>query len=77
MVFYYRKQNRERYLSKGALKIMEDERDYPPIKCHCGNYKEEHRNVCIQDGVGEVEYDLYCKNCGKYLGYFCYGSWEY
>lgn len=53
-----------------------DERDYPPIDCHCGNCEEERRNVYMEDYF-VVEYMSYCKNCGKYLGHFAYGTWDY
>lgn len=52
-------------------------KDYPPIDCPCGCKETEHRNVHTEAGIGEVEYALYCKACGTYLGYFEYGHWSY
>lgn len=57
-----------------------DERDYPPIKCNCGNYEEERKNVHqeeIDNKMVDVTFMRYCKNCGKYLGCFEYGVWSY
>lgn len=54
--------------------------DILPLKCDCGCTETERKNVCTEDIEGkkiEVEYSLYCKNCGKYLGSFSYGHWEY
>lgn len=48
-----------------------------PIDCNCGNYEEEKKDIYTEDCYGIVEYKLYCKNCGKYLGHFVYGAWEY
>ncbi len=51
-----------------------------PITCDCGCKETEQRNIYKEDIGGilvEVEYSLYCKNCGRYLGSFAYGHWEY
>ena len=51
-----------------------------PLNCDCGCTETEERNVYKDDICGTltpVEWDLYCKNCGKYLGHFAYGHWEY
>ena len=51
-----------------------------PLRCECGCKETERRNVNTEDIDGvqtEVEYSLYCKNCGTYLGHFAYGHWEY
>lgn len=57
-----------------------DERDYPPIDCKCGNYEEKRKIMhqeTIDNKIVDVEYIRYCKNCGKYLGHFDYGKWDY
>ena len=51
-------------------------KDYPPIDCDCGCEITEMRNKEFQGNL-VVEYSLYCKKCGKYLGHFAYGHWEY
>ena len=51
-----------------------------PLTCDCGCNETEKRNVIKEDIDGEmfeVEWSEYCKKCGKYLGYFSYGHWEY
>lgn len=51
-----------------------------PLKCDCGCNETEKKNVIKEDIDGEmfeVEWSEYCKNCGRYLGYFSYGHWEY
>jgi hypothetical protein len=51
-----------------------------PLKCDCGCKETEHRNIRTEDIDGisvEVEYRLYCKKCGEYLGSFAYGHWDY
>ena len=50
-----------------------------PLTCDCGCKEIEERNVYKDDINGiftTVEYDEYCK-CGKYLGHYSYGHWEY
>ena len=51
-------------------------KDNPPIDCECGCEETKKRNVVTQDNI-EVEYALYCKKCGAYLGTFEYGHWDY
>ena len=54
--------------------------DILPLDCECGCAETEQRNVYTEDIGGiptEVEYDLYCKNRGKYLEHFAYGHWGY
>ena len=54
--------------------------DSLPLDCDCGCEETEHRNISTENINGiptEVEYSLYCKKCGKYLGSFSYGHWEY
>ncbi len=51
-----------------------------PIECDCGCEETEERDVYREDINGifiPVEYSLYCKGCGRYLGHFAYGYWEY
>ena len=51
-----------------------------PLTCDCGCKEIEERNVYKDDINGiftTVEYDEYCKGCGKYLGHYFYGHWEY
>ena len=51
-----------------------------PITCDCGCKETEQRNIFSEDINGifvDVEYSLYCKNCGRYLGTYVYGHWEY
>ncbi len=53
-----------------------------PIKCDCGCQETKKVNVRKEDmdGYGTlipVEWSLYCKGCGRYLGHFAYGHWEY
>ncbi len=51
-----------------------------PIECDCGCKETEKRNVYKEDINGiftPVEWSLYCKDCGRYLGHFEYGHWEY
>lgn len=48
-----------------------------PLKCDCGCMEIEHRNIRTDDIDGisvEVEYRLYCKKCGEYLGSFAVNS---
>lgn len=54
--------------------------DNLPLECDCGCKGTEQKNICneeIDGALVPVEYYLYCKECGKYLGYFAYGHWEY
>lgn len=54
--------------------------DILPLKCDCGCKDTEERNVEKEDIAGTltpVEWSLYCKGCGRYLGHFAYGHWEY
>lgn len=57
--------------------------DNLPLNCGCGCKETEKRNISYEDLDGinmpavPVEYYLHCKKCGKYLGYFAYGHWEY
>lgn len=48
-----------------------------PLTCDCGCTETKRENVETQEGAGTVEYDLHCDKCGKYLGHFAYGHWEY
>ncbi len=51
-----------------------------PLECDCGCTETEERNVEMEDIAGTytpVEWSLYCKGCGRYLGHFAYGHWEY
>ena len=51
-----------------------------PLTCDCGCKETEKRNIRKEDIDGtpvEVEYSLHCKDCGRYLGSFEYGHWEY
>lgn len=51
-----------------------------PLDCGCGCTETEERNVYKEDICGTftpVEWDLHCKGCGKYLGHFAYGNWEF
>lgn len=51
-----------------------------PLDCDCGCTETEERNVYKEDINGistTVEYSLYCKKCGRYLGFFSYGHWDY
>lgn len=51
-----------------------------PLTCDCGCKETEQRNIYKEDIDGifvEVEYSLYCKDCGRYLGHYEYGHWEY
>ena len=56
---------------------MEDEKawNYCP---KCGMVVDETHEVKdrLEDGT-EAEYFSYCKECGEYLYFFCYGSTEY
>ena len=36
----------------------------------------EKRNIRREDSVGEVEYDVYCKECGEWLYSFSYGFYD-
>lgn len=51
-----------------------------PLDCDCGCTETEEKNV-YRDDIGgiytPVEYDLHCKGCGKYLGHFFYGNWDF
>lgn len=57
---------------------MSDPRDNPPLSpCpKCGSKESEKKDV-YYEGCDPAEYSLHCAKCGEYLGYFCYGSWEY
>ena len=51
-----------------------------PLDCDCGCTETEERNVEKEDIAGTytpVEWSLSCKGCGRYLGHFAYGHWEY
>lgn len=50
--------------------------DELPLTCDCDSNETVHKNP-YYDEIGEVEYDLHCAECGKYLGHFVYGCWEY
>ena len=59
---------------------LEVEMEDLPLICDCGCKETEERNVYKDDINGiftTVEYDEYCKGCGKYLGHYSYGHWEY
>lgn len=48
--------------------------------CTCGSDETIHKNSIyeeIDEKTYEVEYSLYCAQCGTYLGHFSYGVWEY
>lgn len=51
--------------------------DNPPLSpCpKCGSKETEKKDI-YYEGSDPAEYSLHCV-CGEYLGYFCYGSWEY
>lgn len=36
----------------------------------------EKRNVIVEYGIGAVEYDCYCKECGCWLYSFSYGYYD-
>ena len=36
----------------------------------------EKRNIFCEAGVGIVEYDAYCKECGRWLYSFSYGYYD-
>lgn len=48
-----------------------------PLKCDCGATETKRENIEAEPGVDIVAYDLHCAECGKYLGHFEYGLWEY
>ena len=51
-----------------------------PLDCDCGCTETEEINVYkdyIRGIFTPVEWDLHCKKCGRYLGHFAYGHWEY
>lgn len=53
--------------------------DNVPTRCACGCEEFEKADVYTEEVHGrpvEVEYKLYCKNCGKYLGSYAYGHWS-
>lgn len=59
-------------------------RDNPPIDCDCGCEETLQVNIEYMPVPDDwkvikqkAEYDLCCKKCGKYLGHFAYGHWEY
>ena len=59
---------------------MEDFIEELPLTCDCGCNETERRNVYKEDIGGiftEVEWHEHCKGCGKYLGSYCYGHWDY
>ena len=37
----------------------------------------QHWKQSYYEEIGEVEYDLHCAKCSKYLEHFVYGYWEY
>lgn len=47
-----------------------------PQTCDCGCERTVHKNSYF-DEICEVEYDLHCEKCDRYLGHFVYGNWEY
>ena len=53
-------------------------RDNPPPLSPCPKcgIKETEKKDIYYEGSDPAEYSLHCV-CGEYLGYFCYGSWEY
>lgn len=50
-------------------------------KCHnCNSTNFEKRNLQTatdMNGEYDVEFNLYCKDCGKYIASFDCGHWEY
>ena len=57
--------------------------DYEDMKykhkpdCHSKDSKNiEKRNIYYESGIGEVEYDCYCKECGCWFYSFCYGAFN-
>lgn len=49
------------------------------FKCDTKEFIKENVIVdpCDDGTLMEVTYDLYCKNCGQYLGSFEWGMWDY
>jgi len=49
--------------------------------CHkCNSTNHEKRNIKTtkdENDTIEVEFSLYCKDCGSYLVTFYWGHWEY
>lgn len=50
-------------------------------RCHkCNSTNFDKRNIKTskdEDGEFEVEFNLYCKDCGEYIVSFDWGHWEY
>ena len=55
--------------------IMED-REELPLDCDCGCKETEMTDIYYQDHY-MCEYQLRCKQCGKRLGIWAYGTWNY
>lgn len=51
--------------------------DNLPLVCDCGCDVTKHENSEIDKEIGEVAFDLKCARCGRYLGHFEWGHWEY
>lgn len=51
--------------------------NYPITPCpKCGSKETEKKDVYYESGT-PAEYSLHCAKCDTYLGYFCYGAWDY
>jgi hypothetical protein len=45
--------------------------------CHSRDSKNiEKRTIRYEECIGEVEYDVYCKECGEWLYSFSYGFYD-
>ena len=47
-----------------------------PIECDCGCKETEDYDEYYEE-YGRCEYKTKCANCGRYLGIYSYGYWDY
>lgn len=58
----------EQQIADGYIKA-----DGAPLKCQCGSTNLDWKH--IYEGMGVVEIEVKCNDCGKDVGLWSYGSW--
>lgn len=59
-----------------CVKYSDDYREDLPIECDCGCKETEYYDEYYEE-YGRCEYKTRCANCGRYLGIYSYGHWDY
>lgn len=72
-------QNYEEYIAEQIEKGYLYERTLEPLKCHSCDSEKLEDTGHIWEELGTyclIEYKKACKDCGKDVGYWSYGSWH-